>query len=81
MEQQTVSTYLKLMPWWQVRFHLPFIILPGPDNPVILGQVMLREDLGLDAIQVMNQSVLQPREAAWLGGEDGDDNVGVVIGS
>lgn len=51
---------------------LPLVILPGPNNLVVLGPATLREVLGVSVIQALKQSVLKLREAAKDDGESGN---------
>ena len=46
-------------PWGPVRFTLPFIVLPGVGDVVIIGQKTLREKLGIDAMAQLEDSVLK----------------------
>lgn len=56
-----------------MRFQLPFVILPGPDNNIILGQVTLREVLGVDVMHALKRSVLRLCEVAEDDGADGEN--------
>ena len=44
--------------WGPVRFTMPFIVLPGGGDVVILGQKALREKLGIDVMTQLKASVL-----------------------
>ena len=46
-------------PWGPVRFKMPFIVLPGGGDVVILGQKTLREKLGIDVRAQLKASVLK----------------------
>ena len=45
-------------PWGPVRFTMPFVVLPGGGDVVIIGQKTLREKLGIDAMAQLKASVL-----------------------
>ena len=53
-------------PWGIVRFTMPFIVLPGRGDVVVIGQKTLREKLGIDVMAQLEASVFQAR-----GREDG----------
>ena len=55
-------------PWGPVRFTMPFIVLPGGGDVVIIGQKTLREKLGIDVIAQLKASVLKAH-----GHEDGPE--------
>ena len=46
-------------PWAPVRFTMPFIILPGGGERVIIGQETLREKLGVDVLAQLKAFVLK----------------------
>ena len=46
-------------PWGPVRFTMPFIVLPGGGDVVIIGQKTLREKLGIDVMAQIKASVLK----------------------
>ena len=59
---QTQSCPLHLTidtPWGPVRFTMPFIVLPGRGDVVIIGQKTLREKLGVDVMAQLKASVLK----------------------
>ena len=48
---QSCPLHLKIKtPWGPVRFTMPFIVLPGGGNVVIIGQKALREKLEIDVM-------------------------------
>ena len=53
-------------PWEPVRFTMPFIVLPGGGDVVIIGQKTLREKRGIDVMAQLKASVLKTH-----GREDG----------
>ena len=57
-------------PWGPVRFTMPFIVLPGGGDVVIIGQKTLREKLGIDVMAQLKASVLKAH-----GREDGPKTV------
>ena len=46
-------------PWEPVQFNMPFIVLPGGGDVVIIGQETLREKLGIDVMAQLKASVLK----------------------
>ena len=46
-------------PWGPVRFSMPFIVLPGRGDVVIIGQKTLRKKLGIDVVARVKASVLK----------------------
>ena len=46
-------------PWGPVRFTMPFIVLPGGANVVIMGQTTLRKKLGIHVMVQLKASVLK----------------------
>ena len=54
--------------WGPVRFTMPFIVLQGRDDVVIIGQKTLREKLGIDVMAQLKASVLKA-----LGRENGHE--------
>ena len=54
--------------WGPVRFTMPFIVLPGGGDVVIIGQKILREKLRIDVMIQLKASVLKAH-----GREDGPD--------
>ena len=55
-------------PWGPVRLTMPFIMLPGGGDVVIIGQKNLREKLGIDIMAQLKASVLKAH-----GREDGPE--------
>ena len=53
-------------PWGPVRFTMPFIVLPGGGDAVIIWQRTLRETLRIDVMAQLKASVLKAH-----GREDG----------
>ena len=53
-------------PWVPIRFTMPFIVLRGGSDVVMIGQNTLREKLGIDVMAQLKASVLKPH-----GREDG----------
>ena len=56
-------------PWGSVRFQLPFVVLPGLGDLLIVGQVTLQEILKVDVMGMLRQTVLEVRGNG--GGESG----------
>ena len=54
--------------WGPVRFTMPFFLLPGVGNVVIIGQKTQREKLGIDVMAQLKASVLKAQ-----GRRDGAD--------
>ena len=48
-------------PWGPVRFTVPFVVLPGGCDVVIIGQKTLREKLGIDIMAQLKASVLKAK--------------------
>ena len=72
-------------PWGLVRFTMPFIVLPGGGDVVIIGQKTLREKLGIDVMTQFKASVLKahrredgPEMKATAGAVD-EPNAGAVL--
>ena len=64
VDRQTVPLFLTLMtPWGRVRFQLPFIILPGPGDLIVVGRVTLQEVLCVDVVESLERAVLRLKEA------------------
>ena len=55
--------------WGRVRFQLPFVVLPGLGDLLIVGQVTLQEVLKVDVMGMLQQTVLEVRGNG--GGESG----------
>ena len=55
-------------PWGPVRFTMPYIVLPGGGDVVIIGQKTLSEKLGIDVMTQLKASVLKTH-----GREDGPE--------
>ena len=55
-------------PWGPVRFTMPFIVLLGGSDVVIVGQKTLREKIGIDIMTQLKASVLNAH-----GREDGPE--------
>ena len=56
-------------PWGPVQFTMPFIVLPGGGDVVIIGQKMLREKLGIDVMAQPKASVLKAhgwQDNSWI---------------
>ena len=71
--------------WGPVRLTMPFIVLPGGGDVVILGQKALREKLGIDVMTQLKASVLNahgredgPAMEATAGAVD-EPNAGAVL--
>jgi len=45
------------IPWGNECFHMPFVVLPGPNDLVILGQTTLWDILSLNMMSVLHQTV------------------------
>ena len=59
---QAIPLFLTLMtPWGNVRFQLPFVVLPGDGDVLVLGQVMLREVLCVDVMADLKRTVMSLR--------------------
>ena len=78
--QQTMETM-----WGPVRFTMPFIVLPGGGDVVIIGQTTLREKRWIDVMTQLKASVLKahkredgPEIAATAGAVD-EPNAGAVL--
>ena len=60
IETQSCPLHIAIdTPWGPVRFTLPFIVLPGGGDVVIIGQKTLREKLGIDVMAQLKASVLK----------------------
>ena len=60
LEMQSCPLHLTIdTPWGPVRFTMPFIVLSGGDDVVIIGQKALREKLGIDVMAQLKPSVLK----------------------
>ena len=60
IETQSCPLYLTIdTPWGSVRFTMPFIVLPGAGDVVIIEQKTLREKLGIDVMAQLKASVLK----------------------
>ena len=46
-------------PWGLARFTMPFIVLPGRGDVVIIGQKTLREKLDIDVMAQLKAPVLK----------------------
>ena len=71
-------------PWGPVRFTMPFIVLLGGSDVVIVGQKTLREKIGIDIMTQLKASVLNahgredgPETEATAGAVD-EPNAGAV---
>ena len=63
IETQSCSPHLTIeTPWEPVRFTMLFIVLPGGDDVVIIGQKTLRETLGIDVMAQLEASALKAQE-------------------
>ena len=59
---ETQSCALHLMietPWGTSRLTMPFIVLPGGGDVVVIGQKTLRENLGIDVMAPLKATVLK----------------------
>ena len=71
--------------WGPVRFTIPFIVLPGGGDVVIIGQKSLREKLGIDLMAQLKVSVLKAHgredgpEMETTAGAVGEPNAGAVL--
>ena len=60
IETQSCPLQLAIeMPWAPVRFTMPFPVLPGGGDVVIMGQKTLRKKLGIDVMAQLKTSVLK----------------------
>ena len=60
IETQSCPLHLTIdTPWGPVPFTMPFIVLPGRGDVVIIGQKTLREKLGIDVMAQLKTSVLK----------------------
>eukprot|EP00904_Undaria_pinnatifida_P005886 jgi/Undpi1/2427/HiC_scaffold_13.g05808.m1 len=60
IETQSCPLHLTIdTPWGPVRFTMPFIVLPGRGDVVIIGQKTLREKIGIDVMAQLKASVLR----------------------
>ena len=72
-------------PWGPVRFTMPFIVLPGGGDVVIIGQETLREKLGIHIMAQLKTSVLKAHgredspEMETTAGAVGEPNAGAVL--
>ena len=72
-------------PWGPVRFTMPFIVLPGGGDVVIIGWKPLREKLGIDVMAQLKASVLMAHrhedgpEMEITAGAVGEPNAGAVL--
>ena len=72
-------------PWGPVRFTMPFIVLPGRGNVVIIGQETLREKLGIDVMAQLKASLLKAHgredspDIEITAGAVGEPNTGAVL--
>ena len=58
IETQSCPLHLTMeTPWGPVKFTMPFVLLPGGRDVVIIGQKTLREKLGVDVIAQLQASV------------------------
>ena len=72
-------------PWGPFRFTIPFVVLPGGGDVVIIGQQTLREKLGIDVMAQLKASVRKahghedgPKMEATAGAV-GEPNAGAVL--
>ena len=72
-------------PWGPVRFTMPFIVLPGGVDVVIIGPKTLREKLGIDVTAQLKASALKAHgredgaEMETTAGAVGEPNAGAVL--
>ena len=72
-------------PWGPVRFTMPFIVLPGGGDVVIIGQKTLREKLEINVMTQLKASVLTEHgredcaEMETTAGAVGEPNAGAVL--
>ena len=72
-------------PWGPVRFTMPFIVLPGGGDVVIIGWKTLREKLRIDVMTQLKASVLNAyervdgREMEAIAGALDEPNAGAVL--
>ena len=60
IETQSRQLHLTIrIPWGPVRFTMPFVVLPGGGDVVIIGQKTLREKLGIDVMAQFEAYVLK----------------------
>ena len=60
IEPQSCPPHLTIeTPWGPVRFSMPFTVLPGGGDVVVIGQKTLREKLGIDVMAQLKASVLK----------------------
>ena len=86
METQSCPLHLTTeTPWGPVRFTMPFIVLPGGSDVVIIGQKTLREKLGIDVMAQLKTSVLKAQRCQDAAGmkltarSEGEPNDGAVL--
>ena len=86
IETQSYPPHLTIdTPWGPVRFTMPFIVIPGGGDVVIIGQKTVREKLGIDAMAQLKSSVLKAHERQDSAGMDltalavGEPNAGAVL--
>ena len=71
--------------WDPVRFTMPFIVLPGGGDVVIIGQTILREKFGIDVTAQLKASVLKAHrredgpQMEITAGAVGKPNAGAVL--
>ena len=60
IETHSCPLYLTIdTPWGPVQFTMPFIVLPGRGDVVVIGQKTPREKLGIDVMAQLKASVLK----------------------
>ena len=86
IETQSFQLVLTIeTPWGSVRFTMPFIVLPGRSDVVIIGQKTLREKLGIDVMTQLKASVLKAHGCQDDAGIEftalavGEPNAGAVV--
>ena len=86
IETQSCPLHLTIETLWgPVRFTMPFIVLPGEGDVVIIGQKTLREKLGIDVMAQLKASVLKAHGCQDDSGMEftafavGEPNAGAVL--
>ena len=86
VETQSCPLHLTIeTPWRPVRLTLPFIVLPGGGDVVVIGQKTLREKLGIDVMAQLKASVLKAHGCHDDAGMEftalavGEPNAGAVL--
>ena len=65
------------IPWGNECFHMPFVVLPGPNDIVFLGQTILWEVPSLNMMSVLHQTVRKLLDMRRKSDTSGDTGAGV----